>query len=209
MTKAAKRSTLVLRDPADYTGVSSSVPAFVYVLPCRHEDILKVGFSRDPFVRMRTLHARYFDFFDLQRGFLIETDSVRAARRLESEFAAALQANNAPAPLVVSPVAGGHTEWYRGAYPTLGRLASCLATAQGMRVHAPLQPWLARRLDRDSDALYEWSSQVHAAVQEARLYGKPVGRLPVELRDRLDALVALGLPAQSRVPPAVWSWYVA
>jgi hypothetical protein len=209
VTKAVKRSTLALRDPADYTGVSSSVPAFVYVLPCRHEDILKVGFSRDPLLRMRTLHPRYFDFFDCERAFLIETDTVREARRLESDFASALEANNAPAPLVVSPEAGGHTEWYRGAYPTLLQMAFSLATVQGWRVHAPLRPWLAGRLDRDSGTLYEWSSQVHAAIQQARIYGKPSGELPGQLRARLDALAALGLAPQSRVPPAVWSWYVA
>ena len=33
---------------------------FVYVLPCRDEDILKVGFSRDPLDRFRTLHRRFF-----------------------------------------------------------------------------------------------------------------------------------------------------
>ena len=97
--------------PDSPTRPASAGRAFVYVFPCRHEDILKLGFSRDPLLRMQTLHQRYFEFFDIERAFLIQTDMVRDARRIEREFGDAIVAHRAPAPRVVSNAAGGHTEW--------------------------------------------------------------------------------------------------
>ena len=89
--------------------------SFVYVFPCHGEDILKLGFSRDPLNRLQTLHQRYFEFFDIDRAFLIQTDRVREARAIEHSLKIELALHNAPAPLVVERKAGGHTEWYRGA----------------------------------------------------------------------------------------------
>jgi hypothetical protein len=89
--------------------------AYVYVLPCAYEDLLKLGFSRDPLDRIQTLHPRWFEFFDLDRGFLVESETVHDARDLELGLGRALIEHNAPAPLVISREAAGHTEWYRGA----------------------------------------------------------------------------------------------
>src|SRR5688572_27713655 len=91
--------------------MGSTGRAFAYVLPCRHEDILKVGFSRDPLDRLQTLHPRYFEFFDIDQGLLIETDRVPDARSIESFLKAQLQEHQAPAPLVIPRSAAGHTEW--------------------------------------------------------------------------------------------------
>ena len=52
--------------------------AYVYVLPCRDEDLLKVGFSRESMQRFRTLHRSFFECFDLERGLLIEVDREHA-----------------------------------------------------------------------------------------------------------------------------------
>ena len=79
--------------------------AFVYVLPCRDEDLLKIGFSRDPLQRMRALHRRFFDFFDLDRAFLVATDRVRDARRIERALLTAFADRRSPAPLVVPDAA--------------------------------------------------------------------------------------------------------
>lgn len=57
--------------------------SFVYVFACVVEDLLKLGFSRDPIGRLQALHPRYFEFFDLERSFLVETETVRDARRPE------------------------------------------------------------------------------------------------------------------------------
>ena len=51
MIRGARKHTLSERDPEQHVRRCESANAFVYVLPCRDEDILKVGFSRDPLVR--------------------------------------------------------------------------------------------------------------------------------------------------------------
>ena len=84
---------------------------YLYVLPCAYEDILKLGFSRYPLARMQTLHPRWFEFFDLDRAFVIETDTVREARDLELGLGGVIAEHNAPAPLVIRRQAAGHTEW--------------------------------------------------------------------------------------------------
>jgi len=58
----------------------------VYVLPCQHDDILKLGFSRDPLLRMQTLHQRYFDFFDLDAALKDPDPAIRAAAQALSRF---------------------------------------------------------------------------------------------------------------------------
>src|SRR5690242_7613646 len=91
--------------------------AYVYVIPCRDEDLLKVGFSRDPLQRLQAFHPRFFRFFDLDRAFLIGTDFVRDARRIERRFITTFAEQRSTAPLVIRDAAAGRTEWYRGVYP--------------------------------------------------------------------------------------------
>ncbi len=112
-----------MNDEVAYPRFASRGRTFVYVLPCRDEDILKVGFSRDPLQRMRSLHARFFEFFDLDRALLIECEHLRDARRIERLFITTFAEHRAPAPLVVPLAAAGHTEWYRGIHPRVTALA--------------------------------------------------------------------------------------
>ncbi|WP_268628169.1 hypothetical protein, partial [Escherichia coli] len=53
---------------------------FAYVFPCAWEDHAKIGFSRDPLRRISALHRRWFEFFDLDAGALVEAESERDAR---------------------------------------------------------------------------------------------------------------------------------
>ena len=69
--------------PYPFASTSSVARAYVYVLPCAGEDWLKLGFSRDPLTRLQTLHRRYYEFFDTELAFAIETETVREARALE------------------------------------------------------------------------------------------------------------------------------
>ena len=98
---------------------AASGRSFVYVIPCLGEDLLKLGMSRDPLGRFQSLHPRWFNFFDLDNARLVETDTVREARAIETRLRQMLRVHNAPAPLLVSAVAGGHTEWFRGALANL------------------------------------------------------------------------------------------
>jgi hypothetical protein len=184
--------------------------AFVYVLPCRDEDLLKVGFSRDPLQRMQTFHARFFDFFDLDRAFLIATDTVRDARRIEREFLTAFADRRSPAPLVVPDAAAGYTEWHRGAYADAIAMAESIAAKDGFLLHAPLRAWVRDRFAERGALLFAWSSKMLEAIEYER-YNLPPSPQPsaIEraLRDALDGFVELGIDIGALVPEPVFSWY--
>jgi hypothetical protein len=184
--------------------------AFVYVLPCRDEDLLKVGFSRDPLQRMQTLHSRFFDFFDLDRAFLIATDYVRDARRVEREFLTTFADRRSPAPLVVPDAAAGYTEWHRGAYADAVSLAEAIAAKDGFVLHAPLRDWLRERFVERSELLFAWSSKMLEAIEYERHNGPPSPRpsaIERALRGALDAFVELGIAIEPLVPEPVFIWY--
>jgi hypothetical protein len=184
--------------------------AFVYVLPCRDEDLLKVGFSRDPLQRMQTFHARFFDFFDLDRAFLIATDTVRDARRIEREFLTAFADRRSPAPLVVPDAAAGYTEWHRGAYADAIAMAESIAAKDGFVLHAPLRAWVRDRFAERGALLFAWSSKMLEAIEYER-YNLPPSPQPCAieraLRDALDGFVELGIDIEALVPEPVFSWY--
>ncbi|MBS0581115.1 MAG: GIY-YIG nuclease family protein [Proteobacteria bacterium] len=207
MMRGAKKHHLSERDPERHLSMSDAVPSFVYLLPCRHEDILKVGLSRDPLSRMRTLHPRFFEFFDLERGLLVSTESVTAARALEAELFADAADHSAPAPLLVPHAAGGHTEWFRGAGALLGAAARRRCEAGGHRLHACLGAWVRARMAAEAACLYESSSHLMRAIEVADAYG--MRDVPVEesLRNLLDSFVAAGVDLAPRVPATVAAWY--
>lgn len=183
----------------------------VYMLPCRDEDVLKVGYSRDPLQRMRSLHRRFFEFFDLDRGLLIEAERLRDARRIERRFIGQFAAQRVPPPLVVRDAAAGYTEWFRGVSPQADALARALCAEEGLILHA-LRPWLRARLEERSDSLYAWSERMLEAL-EYEHFNLPAearrGILAKALRDTLDACAAVELDLAGRVPPAVLEWHAA
>ncbi len=179
---------------------------FVYVWPCAYEDLVKLGFSRDPIGRLQALHRRYFEFFDLDRAFLIETETVRDARRLELLLAQGVALHNAPAPLVVRAEAAGHTEWYRGASSQLSHAASDLGAA-GFTLHMPAREWLRQSLIQRGDQLFSWSRDIFGAIEWERLTGEPASQTQWILCDTLDAYEAFNIDLEPFVPPAVWRWH--
>lgn len=194
-------------DPGDFRPSSlSEGRCFVYVLPCVIEDLLKLGFSRDPVGRLQTLHRRYFELFDLERAFLIETETVREARRLELALRRQLPLHNAPAPLVIRREAAGHTEWYRGAYAHLIQEGQELSI-RGYRLHQPLRPWLRRQLIERSDRLFSWASDMLAAMDLDAYSGEPMGPLACTLRDAFDAIAALQIDLEPLVSGDVLRWH--
>ncbi|MCY7354284.1 MAG: GIY-YIG nuclease family protein [Lysobacter sp.] len=198
-------------DRRDQTGrIPSRGRCFLYVLPCAFEDQLKLGFSRNPLDRMQSLHRRYFEVFDLDRAFLVETETVRDARALELSLRRQLVAHNAPAPLTVRREAGGHTEWYRGAYQQLAEAAVALSQG-GYVVHDPLRSWLRDALVARSDLLYSWTEamlshgELESVADEMTTLNQRVAR------DALDAYAALGIDLEPLLPGAVlrWHWVVS
>lgn len=198
-----------LRTSAPETGSAGSEGlSYVYVLPCAYEDLLKLGFSRDPLGRLQALHPRYYDFFDLDRGFLFETDTVAEARRLELRLRRALAEHNAPAPLTIRRAAGGQTEWYRGAYGVLAVEMERRA-GEGSIVHRTLSAWLHASLLAQRDLLFARGCALLEGVQgEPDLLDRPeMSGVRQNALDTIDAYRALRLPLQDCLPAALMDWY--
>ncbi len=177
---------------------------FAYVLPCTWEDHCKIGFSRDPLARIGQLHRRWFEFFDLEQGLLVEAETERDARDLELELRRPLAAHRAPQPLTVRAVAGGRTEWVRGAQARLRQAVEGLR-ARGYRVHAPLSAWLRDALVARSDLLHDWAAAQLAVDELEHRAGCTAAQRAV--RDTLDAHVALRIDVEPLLPAGVWRWY--
>jgi hypothetical protein len=179
------------------------------VLPCLGEDLLKLGMSRDPLGRFQSLHPRWFDFFDLDSVRLVETDSVREARAIETRLRRVLRAHNAPAPLMVTAAAGGETEWFRGALEILERETDALLDT-GLVLHAPARPWLRDALAARASLLFHWSAHMLEAIDPdfapARTSRAPTA-LENTLRDALDAHAAFGVDLEPLVPATVLRWW--
>jgi len=199
-------SRIESRDPSPY--IPSRARAFVYVATCRDEDILKVGFSRDPLARLRSFHPRYFEFFDLDRSFLIETDKVKDARAIERRLAREVAEHSAPSPLLIEWTAGGHTEWYRGAYAAIHADAMRAIAELGHGYHASLRQWLRGRLTLQSDMIYEWSGQMLRTLEIQR-GSDPQGALLLQqtLEAALDAYECVGLATHDLLPEDVLDWW--
>jgi hypothetical protein len=201
---------LAVNEDAIYPRFASRGRTFVYVLPCREADILKVGFSRDPLDRFRTLHRRFFEFFDLERGLLIDTDHLGDARRIERLFITTFADSRAAAPLVIPQAAAGHTEWFRGVSPQVDALARQVCAEQSLTLHAPLSAWLRERFGDWSELLFGWSARMLEMI-EYEHFNVPaperIGRADAALREVLDACSALDMAVEDRVPPAVLAWY--
>ncbi len=176
---------------------------FTYVFPCAWEDHCKIGFSRDPLSRLQQLHRRWFECFDVDGGWLVETETVRDARDLELELRRPLAAHNAPAPLTVRREAAGHTEWFRGVAPQLRAAVQALGE-RGHRVHA-LRPWVRGALLGRGDLLYSWTqAQLSIGELDGTAGATPAQRL---VRDVLDAYGAFAIDLEPLLPPQAWAWY--
>ena len=192
------------RDPAT-RATQSRGRCHLYVFPCAYEDLLKLGFSRDPLVRLQQLHPRWFEFFDLDHGFLVQTESVPDARKLELRYRRLLEAHNAPQPLTVRDEAGGAREWFRGAQALLEQAAIDLRE-DGHVVHAPLRPWLREALARRAELLFQWTGALTVEELESPSVTTSAQRT---VRDAIDAFDALGLDSDAWLPEAVRRWHRA
>lgn len=183
--------------------------SFVYVFPARGEAILKLGMSRDPFTRLRSFHPRYYEFFELESGYLISAVDTRDARRIERALGAQLIVHNARlSPLEVRRSAGGHTEWYRGAATELRVQAEALVGAGGYWPIIALDEWIRKRLIADAALLYEWSGTMLDGLDATADTPQAIA-IECTLRDALDAYSALGLDVHPHLSPDASAWYAA
>lgn len=183
--------------------------AFVYVIPCRDDTRFKIGFARDPIERWRTLHARFFAYFDLGRGLLLEVPRVTEARAIEQQLLAEFRAFEAFAPLDVAPTAGGSSEWLRGVLDEVVSGAVALAQARGLVVHRPARAWLHAHLLERRDLLFDWSVRMLEQIEYEREHPADLSspaRAVGMLQDTLDAYATAGIDLTGHVPEAVLRW---
>lgn len=179
-----------------------SAPAFVYIIPARFEDILKIGFSRDPSYRIRSFHPRYFEYFDLDRGFLIAANDEKDARRIERLLALRFAEHRTHAPLVIERAPGGSTEWYRGAYALVLQASNQLVVDGG---YAPLVSTATRIRDellREREHLFEHATAVIDVLdglgEDAR-----AGDIATAFRNSLDAFRAFDIAVDKYLPEEI------
>lgn len=176
----------------------------LYVFPLTWEDHCKLGFSRYPLSRLQALHHRWFEFFDLDRGALVVTETVRDARDLELRLRRQLREHNAPAPLTVRRQGAGHTEWYRGAEILLDAEVESLHR-HGHVVHAPLRSWLRDSLIARGELLHDWT--LDQLSPEVLQNANPVDPLQRLVRDVLDGYRALDIDLAPLLSPELLRWH--
>lgn len=192
--------------PVDGVGTGASGRAYLYVLPCAYEDHAKLGMATDPLARMQAFSPRWYEFFDLDRGWLAEADSVREARGWETRWKRALRDHAAAPPLQVPARAAGYTEWFRGAGARLADAREVLM-AQGFVVHGPLRTWLVERLRERCERLQggEQAAIAHYGAPDAWPAASAWPPLAA-LRDALDAYAVLGVTLDDVISPALQAW---
>ncbi|MGY0503965.1 GIY-YIG nuclease family protein [Luteimonas sp. e5] len=143
--------------PNDYRG-----RAFLYVLVASGpEDLAKVGLTHDPLQRWSSFHPRWFEAFDLDHSLLVETETRADAQKLETSLHRTLQDHHCPMPITMRLAAGGHSEWYRGAYAAIRRHVRALADA-GHIVHWQARDWLAPSMRQQRERVFELLHAAHA-----------------------------------------------
>ncbi len=192
--------------PLEGVGTGPRGRTFLYAFPCAGEDFAKLGIARDPMIRLQAFSRRYYDFFDLEQGWLVEAESVREARAWESHWKRLLREHAAPAPLLIPAGAGGHTEWFRGASAQLQHARQTLAD-EGFEVHAPLSAWVKGQLQPWRDQLDGLERGLVAQLGAVENW-PPAWSHPLlsSLRDALDACTTLRVPLDDTASPTLRAW---
>lgn len=184
------------------------------MIGCRDDTLLKIGFTRDPMDRWRTLHPRFFDFFGLDQGVLVATDRVGEARALERRLLETFSSYQSLAPLAVRTTAGGSSEWFRGVMAEAVDAAKEAASRNGWSWQRP-DEWMRSMLAVRRDFLFAWSSAMLEALEFERhnapaAVSAQAGAVHARaLRDTLDAFRSVGLDIDGSVPERVRHWYAA
>jgi hypothetical protein len=186
--------------------------AFVYVVPCRDDTLFKIGYTRDPLERWQTLHRRFFEFFDLDRGVLVATDRVSEARHIERSLLATFIDYQAFAPLIVPASAAGHTEWFRGVLDEAVVAAADHAVQSGLTLHRPPAAWLRAVLTERTDRLFAWTRRMLDMIEFERhnatdMQSNGAARYERGLGDALDAMESMRIDITPHVPADVLQWH--
>ncbi|MGE8279514.1 MAG: hypothetical protein ACN6O2_03685 [Stenotrophomonas sp.] len=180
---------------------------YMYALPLAYEDYAKLGIATDPMARMQAFSARYYDFFNLHQGWLVEAETEQEARSWETRWRRQLRAHAAPPPIDVPAQAGGHTEWLRGALAELAGVRDELQML-GFPVHASLHEWVGDRLLKQREMV---ASGEQAAITRfgtpQQWPAAPTHPGLLQLRDALDAYAVMQVPVADLLSPPLRAWW--
>lgn len=182
---------------------------FVYVLACREQDTLKIGYARDPWARLRAFHPRFHAFFDLDRAAMIETDRVNEARAIEKTLKHGFSSASEIAPLQVRERAGGKFEWFRGIHVHAIDALQSISADLGYPLHTPLSAWLRNEWLAQIDRLSDWVNHEYEQIEAWQFNADPTVCEPREraLRNLLDAWESIGVPFEVRLKNRTRNWY--
>ena len=158
---------------------------------------------------MRSFHPRFHDFFDLERGALLETDRVHEARAIETTLKQKFAPARDTAPLQVAARAGGRFEWFRGVHPAVMAELREMNTGLGHPLHAPLRNWLCDEWLQQVERVIDWIQYEFEQIETWNFNADPI---LVESRQRkfrnlLDAWESIGMRLDDRLPRRVRHWY--
>ena len=174
--------------------------ASVYIIPVRFEEILKIGFSREPARRIRSFHARYFEYFDLDRGLVVTVNDEKDARRVERVLARQFADHRSRAPLVVEQAPGGHTEWYRRAYSQVLEASTQLIVEGGYPPPTSAADLIREHLVRERDHLFEHATALVDVIDGLGNGDPQALRVATAFRDVLHAFEAFDIPVAEFLP---------
>ncbi len=182
---------------------------FVYVLTCREQDTLKIGYARDPWARMSAFHPRFHAFFDLDRAALVEAERVSDAREIEKALKRKFASAADVAPLQVRERAGGKFEWFRGIHPQVMDELGAISVRLGYPLHSPLSGWLRGQWLTQLDRVVDWTVHEFEQIEAWHFNADPDFSKPreVALRNLVDAWEMIDLPLDERLPDHVRAWY--
>lgn len=174
--------------------------AWLYVLVADgHEDLLKVGLTREPLQRWSAFHARWYEAFDLRHSLLVGCETRQDAQRLETALHRELAEQRCPMPLSVRVAAAGATEWYRGAYPRARRFVAQCAT-EGYPVVTDAHALLVAPMRAQAERLDGLLREAHQGLQEGWLTA-PQGLALVNL---VDGHCQFDPGLETRLPQPAW-----
>jgi len=186
-----------------------NAPASVYIIPARFEEILKIGFSREPAHRIRSFHPRYFEYFDLDRAFVICANDEKDARRIERLFALQLADHRTHAPLVIEQAPGGHTEWYRCAYELAREASTQIVFEGGYPPLTSAATLIREHLLREREHLFEHATAFVDVIDGLGNDDPQALKIAAAFRDVLDAFEAFDIPVDEYLPGEFKSRFAA
>ena len=169
---------------------------YVYAFVC--EDSFKIGHSGDPLRRLKDLHPRYYEHFDLSESRVVAFPSRQHARAYEKQIQRLLRHFRVILPYEIHP--GGKTEWFsRIVLPLLNDL---------LPDSVPLSPMVVEQLiERIEHNAYIITDCAHEILTRERIRGYHCGtKLETDIINLIDEYNHFNIDLSNVVSKSVLTW---